>query len=115
MGDKQILLGLVVRAREALKKAQTDADNTPRPQDACPAHDSQFALTKSLSGALDTLLLVKEEELRDSPRQQSDAKQDPWYVRVLIIVAKNPWSYAALIAFAFSPHATEIVKMIANK
>jgi len=114
MGDKQILLGLVVRARDALKKAQTDADNTPRPQDACPAHDSQFALTKALSGALDTLLLVKEEELRDSPRQQ-DARQDPWYVRVLLIVAKNPLSYVALIAFAFSPHATEIVKMFTNK
>jgi len=66
MGDKQILLGMMGNARTALQTAQIEADKTPRPVDACPAHDSQFAVTKASSFALDALLMAKEDEIRES-------------------------------------------------
>jgi hypothetical protein len=73
MGEKGLLIEVAENARKDLKMAQTAADATPRPANACPAHDCQFALTKAQTHGIDVLLMLKLEEMRDS-QEERDAE-----------------------------------------
>jgi hypothetical protein len=107
MSQDQMIHDIITRARIALQKAQVDADDTPRPVDACPAHDSQFSLTKAISGALDTLLLMAQQNISGSP---SDAPQGK--LATLAAIASKPWPWIAFAVAAFSPNFPMILNAI---
>lgn len=69
MGEREVLVDIVEKARANLQKAQDSADTTKRPENACIAHDCQFALTKALTHGIDTLLMLKLEEMRDAEEE----------------------------------------------
>ena len=92
MGEKEALIEIVETAREDLKKAQDAADGTKRPDNACPAHDVQFALTKALTHGIDTLLMLKLEEMRDERAQAENVDVIPTKAKFGAMVA------AALVA-----------------
>jgi len=66
MGEKEVLMEVVEKTRKEMRDAQDAATKTPRPVDACPSHDALFALTKAQTNALDTLLMLKQEEMREN-------------------------------------------------
>lgn len=120
MGETQVLIEVVERAREALSKAQDAADNTKRPDNACQAHDCQFALSKALTNGIDTLLMLKLEEMHGGACLQS-ANVSPFKtlgcvpaaVATVSAIASALKPVAWPIAFiCFSPNAVDLVQLI---
>ena len=68
MSEKAMLIEVVSKARESLAVAKRNVDATPKPQNACSAHDGHFAMNQANAGALDTLLMIKQEELKDETK-----------------------------------------------
>lgn len=119
MSDTQILIEVVERAREDLTRAQSIADNTKRPDNACAAHDCQFALSKALTHGIDTLLMLKLEEMRGD--NGSSANVSPFrvsggaasFVATIVAVASGLRPVAWPLAFiCFSPNAVEIFRIV---
>lgn len=77
MGEKEQLINLIGKAREQLAKAQDKAQNTERPANACPAHDSMFSLTQAITGGLDTLLMLRQEDIREEAEQLAVKSEVP--------------------------------------
>ena len=78
MGHDEMLIGFVERAREGLAVAKRNVDNTPKPANACAAHDGFFALNQASAGALDALLRIQEETLKDTTVQPAPAPLTVW-------------------------------------
>jgi hypothetical protein len=110
MSQDQMIHDIITRARIALQKAQVDADDTPRPVDACPAHDSQFALTKAISGALDTLLLMAQQNINDAPSEVPDGK-----LGAILATLNRPWPWAFASIAVFSPNIVSILSFLTGK
>lgn len=100
MSNEEMIFKVVEKALEDLESAQRAADNTPRPVNACPAHDSQFALTKAISGALGTLLMMAQQALKDGVPQG-------W---MGILYTKWPWIFGCFAVF--SPNFNSIADLI---
>jgi hypothetical protein len=106
MSKDEMIHDIITRARVALQDAQEKADDTPRPVNACPAHDSQFALTKAISGALDTILLMAQQNIAQ-PQEAPQGKLAVWAV-----IACKPWPWIAFSIAAFSPNFPMIMSAI---
>ena len=107
MGDAETVLEVIGKARHELQKAQDVADNTPRPPNACGAHDSQFALTKALTGGVDTLLMIAGENRRE--REQgipSAGKKACTFLEYLT----RPWPCVFFSFAVFSPNLPLILE-----
>lgn len=116
MGEKELLLNIIDKAREALDAAQNTAAGTPRPANACPAHDAQFALSQALCSGLSTLLMIKREEMKDSLDAGEDAlsaaPQDGAVGKCLAVIRSlTPWRWPLAIA-VFSPFAGDVVSKV---
>lgn len=119
MSDTQILIEVVEKAREDLTRAQTIADNTKRPENACAAHDCQFALAKALSHGIDTLLMLKLEEMRSGVPPSTNVSPSHvsagWgtFVAGLSATASalRPVAWPLAIV-CFSPNAVELVRLV---
>ena len=119
MGNTQALIEVVKTAREELTDAQKAADNTRRPDNACAAHDCQFALSKALTHGIDTLLMLKLEEMRGD--NGSSANVSPFrvyggaasFVATVVAVASGLRPIAwPLAVICFSPNAVEIFRIV---
>ena len=119
MGNTQALIEVVKTAREELTDAQKAADNTKRPDNACAAHDCQFALSKALTHGIDTLLMLKLEEMRGETG--SSANVSPFrvyggaasFVATVVAVASGLRPIAwPLAVICFSPNAVEIFRLV---
>ena len=102
MGNEEMILDVITRAREALHGAQSDADKTPRPANACPAHDSQFALTKAQTQAMDTLLLMAQQNMKGGVLGGK--------VCTFLEYITRPWPCVFLSFAVFSPNFPLIVE-----
>lgn len=78
MGHDEMLIGFVERAREGLATAKKNVEATPKPANACAAHDGFFALNQASANALDALLRIQEETLREPTTQQPTAPLTLW-------------------------------------
>ena len=119
MGNTQALIEVVKTAREELTDAQKAADSTKRPDNACAAHDCQFALSKALTHGIDTLLMLKLEEMRGD--NGSSANVSPFrvyggaasFVATIVAVASGLRPIAwPLAVICFSPNAVEIFRIV---
>jgi hypothetical protein len=119
MGNTQALIEVVKTAREELTNAQKVADNTKRPDNVCQAHDCQFALTKALTHGIDTLLMLKLEEMR--VETGSSANVSPFrvsggsasFVATIVAVSSGLRPVAwPLAVICFSPNAVEIFRIV---
>jgi len=119
MGNTQALIEVVKTAREELTDAQKVADNTKRPDNACAAHDCQFALSKALTHGIDTLLMLKLEEMRsgggqsanDSPFRVSGGLQSIVATVSAVASGLRPIAWP-LAVICFSPNAVEIFRIV---
>lgn len=102
MSNEDMILDVITRAREALQEAQETADKTPRPVNACPAHDSQFALTKAQSQAMDTLLLMAQQAMKGGGKFGKACGVLEYLTR--------PWPCAFLSVAVFSPNFPMILE-----
>jgi len=96
MSNEEMILDVITRARVALQEAQEKADDTPRPQNACPAHDSQFALTKAQSQAMDTLLLMAQQAMKGGNKFGKTCS--------ILEYLTRPWPCVFLAFAVFSPN-----------
>jgi hypothetical protein len=110
MGDAETIVKIINKARHELQKAQDAADNTPRPPNACAAHDSQFALTRALTGAMDTLLMIAEQDIDGV---SSDAPEGRMGVFLALLNRPWPWAFASIAVF--SPNIVYILTFFTGK
>ena len=103
----EMMQEIVTKARHELQTAQEVADNTPRPANACPAHDSQFALTKALTGGVDTLLMISQQGMRNSMYSADSGK-----LGMIFSTLQKPWPWIAISIASFSPNFPSIVEAI---
>lgn len=68
MGHDETLLGLVEAARGKLAAAKQHVEDTPKPSNACAAHDGFFALNQAIAGAVDIQLRIQEETLKEASK-----------------------------------------------
>ena len=94
------LAELIERSRKDLQKAKNDAEDAPRPKTACSAHDVQFALSQAQARAMDTILVVLLQLVRDGTGKMS-------WVRAL----RYPVAVVASVAL-FSPQAPALFEVI---
>ena len=89
MGSDETLVDLIGKSRMALQDAKRDAEQTPRPKNACSAHDVQFALAMAQATASDTILAVLVQLLREKEMsvKQKWAKMCIWPATVLASIA----------------------------
>lgn len=106
MGDSETVMEIIDKARHELQKAQDTADRTPRPPNACSAHDAQFALTKALTGAMDTLLMIAASNIKGAP----DGKMG-----VILATLNRPWPWAFASIAVFSPNIVSILSFFSGK
>lgn len=104
MGDSETVIEIIDKARHELQKAQDTADRTPRPPNACSAHDAQFALTKALTGAMDTLLMIAASNIKGGGSGAAVGK-----VGVLLALLARPWPWAFASIAVFSPNIVAIL------
>lgn len=104
MGDSETVMEIIDKARHELQKAQDTADRTPRPPNACSAHDAQFALTKALTGAMDTLLMIAASNIKGAVSNAPDGKMG-----VLVATLNRPWPWAFASIAVFSPNIVSIL------
>lgn len=104
MGDAETVMEIINKARHELQKAQDSADKTPRPPNACAAHDSQFALTKALTGAMDTLLMIAQQNIKGAGSNAPDGK-----LAALLAILGRPWPWAFAAVAVFSPNIVSIL------
>lgn len=109
MGDAETVMEIINKARHELQKAQDAADNTPRPANACAAHDSQYALTKALTGAMDVLLMIAQQNIKDDGRDAPEGK-----IGVLIALLARPWPWAFASIAVFSPNIVSILSFFSK-
>ena len=107
MGDAETIHEMITKARGELKKAQDTADFTPRPANACTAHDSQFALTRANSGALDTLLIMAQQDVG-----QVDQTPTGGIVASVFRLLDRPWPWAFGSIAVFSPNLCDIITTV---
>jgi len=106
MADEMIQ-EIVTKARHELQLAQEKADNTERPANACPAHDSQFALTKAISGALDTMLMMAQQGVKQGVSSAPEGK-----LGVIFALLLKPWPWAFASIAVFSPNFLAILETL---
>lgn len=114
MGEKKLLLKMIDKTCDALEAAQKTAAETPRPANACPAHDAQFALGQALCAGVSTLLEIKREEMNDAINRDIPTEAEPFGggAKVLIFIrALTPWRWPLAVA-VFSPFAGDVVSRV---
>lgn len=104
MADEMIL-EVVTKARHELQTAQEKADSTDRPANACPAHDSQFALTKALCGGLDTILMMAQQGIKSGTANAPEGK-----LGMIFALLLKPWPWIFASVASFSPNFPAIVE-----
>lgn len=104
----EMMFKVVEKALEDLQEAQREADRTPRPANACPAHDSQFALTKAISGALGTLLMMAQQALKDGVPNATDSTLTGKTFALLL----RPWPWIFASVAVFSPNIIGIINTL---
>lgn len=104
MGDSETVMEIIEKARHELQKAQDTADRTPRPPNACSAHDAQFALTKALTGAMDTLLMIAASNLKGNGSSWPDGR-----LGAMLALLNRPWPWAFASIAVFSPNIVSIL------
>ena len=107
MSNEEMIFKVVEKALEDLEAAQRAADNTPRPVNACPAHDSQFALTKAISGALGTLLMMAQQALKDGVPNAIEGK-----FGAIVSILMKPWPWVFASFAVFSPNVVGIINAL---
>lgn len=99
MGHDEMLIGFVERAREGLAAAKKNVEATPKPANACAAHDGFFALNQASANALDALLRIQEETLREPIAQQPTAPLTLWGF-VCVNARSVIWAAALVVSVA---------------
>ena len=99
MGHDEMLIGFVERAREGLATAKKNVEATPKPANACAAHDGFFALNQASANALDALLRIQEETLREPTAQQPTAPLTLWGF-VCVNAKAVIWACAMIVCIA---------------
>lgn len=110
MGDAETVMEVIHKARQELQKAQDAADRTPRPPNACTAHDAQFALTKALTGAMDTLLMIAASNIKGAVSNAPDGK-----MAAILATLNRPWPWAFASIAVFSPNIVSILSFFSGK
>jgi len=110
MGDAETVMGIISKARNELQKAQDAADKTPRPHNACGAHDGQYALTKALTGAMDTLLMIAQQKIKGGCADAPEGR-----IGVLLELLNRPWPWMFAAVAVFSPNIVSILTFFVNK
>jgi hypothetical protein len=104
MGNDEAVMQVIERARHELQRAQDVADNTPRPNNVCTAHDSQFALTKAISYALDTMLMLAQQLMRGTVSEATSG-----VVGSIFNLLNRPWPWIFASIAVFSPNIVSII------
>jgi len=107
MSKDEMIHDIITRARIALQDAQDKADDTPRPENVCHAHDSLFALTKAITGALDTILLMAQQNITSPQPEAPQGKLSVWAV-----IACKPWPWIWASVAVFSPNFPAIMSAL---
>lgn len=102
-----MILEVVHKSREAIQHAQEQAEITPRPANACPAHDVQFALTKALTGGMDTVLMLLTDVIKNGSGQIPKDLIDKAYILLL-----RPWPWVAISIVSFTQNFSAIIESV---
>jgi len=77
MGEKEQLIKIIGQAMEELTRAQDKAQNTPRPANACPAHDSLNSLIQTITKGIYTLLMLRQEDIKEEAELEAKKTEVP--------------------------------------
>ena len=100
MGNEETLADVIKRSRDELHDAKKLAENTPRANNVCASHDPLFGLVRALCTAVDTMLLVQAQMVRDGTGKMVWVRILRWPATILLSVA------------LFTPEAPRIMDVI---
>jgi hypothetical protein len=108
MGNEEALLQVIERSRHELQKAQDAADANPRPANVCTAHDSQFALTKAGTNAMDTMLMIAQQIIRGGFSEHAPVG----LIGSAFALLNRPWPWIFASIAVFSPNIVSILTTV---